>query len=258
MLRRFGLTIACLLVVACGGSGSAPSSAGVCPSDASLTLGDPACGNEQPIADAGDTSAVDAGEIVRLDARGSRDPDGSIVGYLWTQASGAPVTIGTPGSAIASFIAPRLPVMSDLVFRVQVTDNDDAMDDDRVTFRVNAATNLPPIADAGVDDVVSGGTTVVLDGRASSDPDIPLTDFLWEQVGGTTNVQISGDTEALAVFDAPMLPTAENLRFRLTVTGRLRRTERRRGQRHRAGVHVPQPVRGDIRAGRIRRRYRQQ
>ncbi|MFW2405168.1 MAG: S8 family serine peptidase [Gammaproteobacteria bacterium] len=218
MMRWIGISTAVLLLAACGGSGGGSPPAAVCPYDASLRVDDPGCTNAQPLADAGLSSTADAGEIVVLDARGSRDPDGTIVSYVWSQADGPAVALGTATSAIASFIAPRLATATDLVFQIRVTDDDGIIATDRVTVRVNSTTNLPPIADAGIDQVASAGATVVLDGRASTDPDTPLANFLWEQIDSTATVQLRATTQPQAVFDAPTIPMSTVLHFRLTVT----------------------------------------
>ncbi|NND37633.1 MAG: hypothetical protein HKN81_10935, partial [Gammaproteobacteria bacterium] len=218
MKKWVGLAIVSVSLAACGGSGGGSPPPAQCPYNPDLTEDDSGCVNSQPIADAGTTATANAGEIVRLDARGSSDPDGSIDSYLWTQASGPAVTLGTPTSATASLIAPRVPVTTDLVFQVRVTDNFGAIATDIVIVRVSATTNRPPIADAGVDDIVSGGSGVVLDGRASTDPDAPLTDFRWEQIGGTPTVQLNADDQPTAEFIAPLTATATVLQFRLTVT----------------------------------------
>lgn len=44
--------------------------------------------NEGPIADAGDDALAYTGEVITLDASGSYDPDGNIVGYKWYAGSG--------------------------------------------------------------------------------------------------------------------------------------------------------------------------
>jgi serine protease len=218
MMRWIGMTTAALLLAACGGSGGSSPPVAVCPYDAGLRADDPGCTNAQPVAEAGATRTANAGEIVVLDARASRDPDGIIVSFQWTQAGGPAVNLGTVTSATASFIAPRLAATTELIFEVRVADDDGDFATDRVIIRVNSTTNLPPTADAGIDQIVSGGATVVLDGRASTDPDVPLAQFRWEQTGGTPTVQLSADTQPLAVFDAPANSMSTVLHFRLTVT----------------------------------------
>jgi len=76
--------------------------------------------------------------------------------------------------------------------------------------------NLPPIADAGDDQSVTAGTTVALDGSASSDPDgnTPLT-YGWAQTGGPS-VTLSDASAISPTFTAPSSATV--LTFTLAVT----------------------------------------
>lgn len=76
--------------------------------------------------------------------------------------------------------------------------------------------NEPPVANAGVDQVVAPGMLVNLSGYGS-DPDGTIVGYLWEQTGGTT-VSLSGATSPDAAFTAPDVPADEALTFRLTVT----------------------------------------
>ncbi len=49
--------------------------------------------NQPPVADAGTDQSVGDGATVTLDGTASRDPDGAIARYAWTQISGAPVAL---------------------------------------------------------------------------------------------------------------------------------------------------------------------
>src|SRR5690606_8386746 len=80
-----------------------------------------AVANKAPIARAGVNQSITLPiNSIKLDASGSEDPDGSIVSYAWTQASGPSAKIASPSSAIT--------IMSNLVegtysFKLVVTDN---------------------------------------------------------------------------------------------------------------------------------------
>lgn len=95
------------------------------------------------------------------------------------------------------------------------------MDADKVltaTFVTTPATNTPPVANAGADQYVAPGASVMLNGSASSDPDghLPLA-YLWQQAGGpavTFTPHLSVTT-----FTAPDTPAV--LTFTLTVTDSL-------------------------------------
>lgn len=74
----------------------------------------------------------------------------------------------------------------------------------------------PPLAQAGPDQVVAGGTSVTLDGRASTDPEgLPLR-YQWVQTSGP-QVALTSATAAQATFTAPYVAQSTVLVFALTV-----------------------------------------
>jgi hypothetical protein len=77
--------------------------------------------------------------------------------------------------------------------------------------------NIPPVADAGEDQIVSGEDIVVLDGTGAYDPDDGIVLFLWKQLLGPP-VVLSDSTAVMPQFTAPAAPVSEPLTFILTVT----------------------------------------
>jgi hypothetical protein len=78
--------------------------------------------------------------------------------------------------------------------------------------------NRPPVADAGPDQTVIEGVTVMLDGTNSTDPDGDAVSYLWEQTSGPT-VDLSDTTDGRLTFTAPDVgPDGASLSFRLTVS----------------------------------------
>ncbi|MFO0985410.1 MAG: LamG-like jellyroll fold domain-containing protein [Planctomycetota bacterium] len=77
--------------------------------------------------------------------------------------------------------------------------------------------NRPPVANAGLDQVVDEGSLVQLDGSASSDPDGDYLFFQWTQFSGPA-VTISDPTAIQPTFTAPLVNAGgTTLVFQLTV-----------------------------------------
>ncbi len=137
-------------------------------------------GNSPPVADAGTDQAVVAGQIATLDGSGSSDPDGDALGYRWQITS-------APGGSLATIADPLAPVITFQADRpgdyvVQLVVNDGQVDGLPDTALVSTS-NTAPLANAGVDHPdVAPGTTVALDGSASSDADGHLLTYDWALV----------------------------------------------------------------------------
>lgn len=76
--------------------------------------------------------------------------------------------------------------------------------------------NQPPIANAGNNQSVNEGATVVLAG-SGTDPDGTISSYAWTQIAGP-NVSLANANSATASFVAPQVTADIVLSFRLTVT----------------------------------------
>jgi hypothetical protein len=140
--------------------------------------------NLPPTADAGFDQSVDEGVTVMLDGSNSSDPDDGMGSYQWTQTAGPPVTLSSTLAIQPTFTAPSVgPAGASLTFQLTVTDNGGLQSMDSCVVNV-LWVNLPPTADAGPDQTVSEGDTVILDGSNSSDPDDGIASYQWTQTGG--------------------------------------------------------------------------
>ncbi len=166
--------------------------------------------NVAPTAQAGPDQVVDAGSAVMLDGRGSSDPNGDSLAFAWSQTEGPAVALARADSAQTSFI----PVVAGVYgFRLVVSDGVNTSAPDDVRIVVNA-TNRVPTANAGEDQTVEVGSTVLLDGSGSADPDGDGLVYAWSQVEGPETVVLEGAHSALASFTAG---AAGTYRFELVV-----------------------------------------
>ncbi len=106
--------------------------------------------NQPPVADAGVDLTVRGGDLVFLDGAGSRDPDGEIAQFQWTQISGPTVILAGSDTPTPTFTAPGSETL--LVFRLTVTDDSGAEAADEVTVAVRPNQPLEPPQPAGPPD----------------------------------------------------------------------------------------------------------
>ena len=139
---------------------------------------------QPPVADAGDDRISVMNNMVTLNALGSSD-DSEVMEYEWKQLSGPPVSLSDPASSMPTFV----PEVAGLyVFSLRVADGDGlwSLREDVVNITVLQ----PPVANAGTDRKVAIGTTVILNGTASTD-DGSITAYDWSQVDGPPTVLTS-------------------------------------------------------------------
>lgn len=176
--------------------------------------------NEPPVANAGSNQTVQGGTLVTLDATESKDPDGDIVSYLWTQKSGAQIIIENAGSSQATFTAPAILESNELlVFELTVIDNDGLKGSSTIFVNVIAeGVNItPPVAEAGENQTVEEGRFIELDGSSSSDSDGEIVSYLWRQTNGES-VALSDVTSVRPTFITLATETPISLTFQLIVS----------------------------------------
>lgn len=145
---------------------------GRCPSQ---TQG-PIDGNRTPVADAGGDRCVVFGETVRLDGRGSFDPDGDDLDYLWTlldrPAGSALTSSGLTSRTVVrpEFVPDRLGTYE---FELAVDDDRGGQDTDDVDIRVRMDVSLvnPPYE---VDEGATIPVTIRLNRNAPQNVDVAV------------------------------------------------------------------------------------
>jgi predicted esterase len=139
--------------------------------------------NTLPVANAGPDRTITLPlNSVALNGSLSTDADGNIARGSWRM-------IQSPGGGWmenANALTTNVHYLSQGVYRFELTvvDNRAGWSLDTVTITVNpTALNVPPVAAAGNDEIVST-PTVPLDATSSYDPDGYISNYSWRQVGG--------------------------------------------------------------------------
>jgi len=171
-----------------------------------------------PTADAGPDQTVEEGQTALLSGLNSTDLDDGIATFEWRQIQGDPVTLAYINDSERTFTTPNVDSTGTaLVFELTVTDYAGAKSTDSCIVNVTWV-NVPPVADAGVDQAVAEGSQVVLDASNSTDADDGIASYGWRQVNGPT-VTLSGVDTATPSFISPDVESAgASLAFEVTVT----------------------------------------
>lgn len=174
--------------------------------------------NLPPVADAGPEQTVQEWAVVMLDGSKSTDPGDGVAAYAWEQIGGPSVELHDADLAQPTFVAPDVEQEGvSLVFQMTVMDLSGLQSVDTCVVNV-AWVNLPPVAKAGPNKYVKTGTTVTLDGTASTDPDDGIASYHWRQISGPPIV-LSDPSASKPLFTAPTVFSSEVvLGFSLTVT----------------------------------------
>lgn len=176
--------------------------------------------NRRPVPDAGPNQDVPSGSLVCLSATNSTDPDDGIASYLWKQIDGPPVDLAPLSSPTPSFVAPETGFKgASLSFQVTVTDRSGQKSAGSCIVNVLKTNGkVPPVANAGPDQVASQEVETPLDGSASSNSGQGKMSYKWTLVSGPV-VTIMNAKTSRASFIAPTVPLGgEQPFFRLLVT----------------------------------------
>lgn len=134
---------------------------------------------QPPVANAGGPYAGTVNVAISFNGAASRDPDGSVVSYLWNFGDGATASGVTPMHTYSS--------AGSYTVRLTVTDNDGLTNSASTTAQVSDGTGLqPPVAKAGGPYNGTIASPVAFDGSASSDPDGTIVSYDWTFGDGGT------------------------------------------------------------------------
>jgi len=177
-----------------------------------------------PDANAGANQTVTEGVVVTLNGTTTHDPGGGLK-FQWSYHSGAlddPLTVNEAKQADAEFTAGD--VDEDTVLEFQLIVSHQNNDSDPVFMNVTITNAVPatlPVANAGANQTVTKGDTVILNGTNSTGDDIT---FKWTYDSGAPpkspfkGKNAANDTSATPTFTADAKKGGSVLIFSLTVT----------------------------------------
>ncbi|MFT3712765.1 MAG: myxosortase-dependent M36 family metallopeptidase [Archangium sp.] len=157
--------------------------------------------NRPPTATALADGFVDSGGTVVLNGF-VVDPDGDATTVLWTQLAGPTVELFVPTGLSPAFGAPTVTSNTTLTFQLVARDATLASAPAVVSIVVRG-NNAGPIARPGQDVTVESGGTVTVDGSASSDPEMGVLTFLWQQEGEGPRMTLENATASVVTVKAP-------------------------------------------------------
>lgn len=159
--------------------------------------------NTPPNANAGTDFSIQSGQPGALDGTGSNDPNGDPITYSWAEIGTGWLILAGANTATPTFTAPTVAASTPVTMRLTVNDGQAQDTDDVIVTLTPLPTNNPPVANAGADQSVAQNASVLLDGSASSDPDLDTLTFQWTQIGGVNPVILNNETTATPDFMAP-------------------------------------------------------
>ncbi|MDR4460541.1 MAG: PKD domain-containing protein [Nitrospirales bacterium] len=162
-------------------------------------------GNTAPTADAGPDQTVPVGGTVHLDGTNSNDPQHDLLTYHWTLTKPASSTATLSDATLAQ---PTFVADFPGIYTATLLVNDGDLNSDPESVIITTQNN-PPVANAGLDQNVTVGATVQLDGSGSSDPESQPLSYQWSLVSrpvGST-ATLGNPTSVTPTFVADVVGT---------------------------------------------------
>ena len=132
--------------------------------------------NSKPVANAGADQRLDVDSLVLLDGSASYDADGDSLNFAWAITAkplGSSATLNDPVIVNPQFM---LDMPGEYTLQLVVNDGATSSDPDTVIISTN---NIRPLANAGPDQTGQVGSSLTLDGSASSDADGDALSYSW-------------------------------------------------------------------------------
>ena len=152
--------------------------------------------NLPPVANAGPDQVITLPVNTTTLSGSGTDSDGTIVSYSWEKISGGTATIASPALAVTAIQALQ---EGTYYFKLTVRDNGGAQASDTMKITVLPAPNLPPVVNAGPDQVITLPVTSVTLNGSGQDPDGEVVSYQWLQIQGPSNVMPLGNEAIITV-----------------------------------------------------------
>jgi hypothetical protein len=141
-----------------------------------------AAANLPPTANAGSNQTITLPTNIASLSGSGIDADGTIASYKWTKVSGPSVfNIVNPSSSSTDVSTLVQGVYS---FQLTVTDNDGAIGTSTILVTVNAASNIPPTANAGSNKSITLPVSGVSLAGSGNDADGTIVSYQWSKISG--------------------------------------------------------------------------
>ena len=169
--------------------------------------------NQPTKANAGpDQSIILPSNTIYRSGRGT-DPDGTISSYSWTKISGPSAGTITNASNASTSVSGL--IQGVYKFELVVTDNNGATGSDTMQLTVNAAPNIAPVANAGIDQTITLPTSSATLTGSGTDADGTIVGYSWKQISGPSASRLVSPNSAGTISDNLVAGTYE---FELTVS----------------------------------------
>jgi hypothetical protein len=170
--------------------------------------------NQPPIANAGTDKNITLPTNSVSQVGSGTDADGTVVSYSWSKISGpASSTIVSPSQSTTTI---NNLVAGTYVFQLTVTDNQGATGTDQATIIVNPAPNVPPVVNAGPDQVITLPTSSATFAGTASDADGSISSHTWSFSFGPTTPTITTPSSYTSTVTG--MTVAGTYRFILSAT----------------------------------------